>query len=213
MTEDSFRQWFGVVFIPVAVIVATVIHQRSEADLAERRHRDEVALKFIELSWDAIEARDSARTMNATKVLALFDPRMALEMQMIALRDTIPMLVTSVSTGVGGVSDAVIATAGLMSVSISVEGTAGGNEDLPLWIARDLGTMRGDTIPVRWKRYTGKHFRVRSTIVYGADYEPVAMYIRNRYEQTFPPLTFEMIKSLDSKGIWIRIGPGSMLKD
>jgi hypothetical protein len=204
---NEARKWIGTVFLPAAILAATMIHQRSGEKQLEQRHRDEVALKFIELSWDAIQNHDSVRTREALRVLAVFDPVMAKQLALVALdhkadyESVIPAQLDSV--------DYAIVRAGLIGVRISVTANGDGGRTFPLAVSKYIGHLQGgDPLPIRWVKHSSRHIPQWSAIHYPTGLKQEALALQRLLESRYPQLAFSMVEAGgDARSLGILVYP------
>lgn len=194
MQEKMIRDWLGLVVLPMAVFFATVVHQQSEEKQLEQRHRDEVALKFIELGWEAIQSHDSIRTRDALRILAVFDPVMAKQLALVALDRATDQ--DSVAVEQPDSVDHAIVRAGLVGLKVTVTADGENSRTLPLSVAKYIGHLQGrQPLPIKWVRYSARKRARWSVIHYPTSLEQEALALQRLLEVRFPQLVFNMVGS------------------
>lgn len=206
-SQDNLRNWTAMVILPLTVICSTWLHQASEERQVKQRHQDEVALKFIELGWDAIEKHDTQRTREALRVLALFDPVMAEQLNMVAVRDSVQPTPNSHEQMLFAKE---LAEAGLIGATISVKSLGEESRNLSQAVANYIERIQhSGPITIEWTRKTGSaHMQRSSFIAYATELEPQAIALRMALEERFPQLGFELrAVGTDERSIMVAVAP------
>lgn len=204
MDLEKLRDWTATVAIPLSVVISTIIYQRGQDKLTAQAHRDQLALKFIELGWEAIIEHDESRTKQVLKVLTVFDAEAAEQLAIAAAHDSLSY--PSVLYTPHEANYDTLARLALLRAPVAVKSGTTGEGTMTDSIADFVTQLKGHRVDAEWIR-TGGHpdYKV-SSIHFAPEYRAVAFYLQQHIEARFR-IYFDMHEEADLDGIIVHTNP------